>query len=86
MGNLIEERLSNVLGKDPNHCINDENVTFTNEASGNSPDKSQAASQDDARRTYQSAHTEAQAPKSENSNIPSIAPTIQVFSGLNTGP
>ena len=79
MGNLIEERLSNVLGKDPNHCINDENVT-----SGNSPDKSQAASQDDARRTYQSAHTEAQAPKSENNNIPNIAPTIQAFSGLNT--
>ena len=85
MGNLIEERLSNVLGKDPNHCINDENVTsFMSETSGNSPDKSQAASQDDASRIYQSALTEAQAPKSENNNIPSIAPTLQAFSGLNT--
>ena len=86
MGNLIEEKLSNVLGKDPIHCINDENVTFLNEALGNSPNKSQtASSQDDAGRIYQSAQSVAQAPKSENNNIPSISsPTLQAHSGLNT--
>ena len=91
MGNLIEERLSNVLGKDPNHCINDdENVaSFMNEEAGlgNSPDQSHtASSQDDARRIYQSTQSVVQAPKSENNNIPSISsPKLHVqVSGLNT--
>ena len=88
MGNLIEERLSNVLGKDPNHCINDdENVaSFMNEeaALGNSPDQSHtASSQDDARRIYQSTQSVVQAPRSENNNIPSISSPI-LHSGLNT--
>ena len=86
MGNLIEEKLSNVLGKDPIHCINDENVSFLNEALGNSPNKSQtASSQDDAGRIYQSTQSVAQAPESENNNIPSISsPTPQAHSGPNT--
>ena len=84
MGNLIEERLSNVLGKDPNHCKTDENVTFMNEALGNSPGKSQTASQDDAGRIYQSTELGTEAPKSKNNNIPSVPQTHQVLSGLNT--